>query len=639
MANNNQPRWYCINSEGLATLCADKGDAEKVAAESDAAFPRFAPHVASRMFAIDFKAPACSRVPRTAAYLVHGEEDDWVEITPTEGSNLRRDELVKRDDAIAYAAACAAGWQRAPAIGNPRDLISFAEGRIEHANRGHCPGAHEGFDSRDPDCEVCKAINAALSPAVSEFDVEAIYEAFKTWPDDIRRKLSFHDLRRMNGWTPPKPTTLLGAVDEAATLTAAGMGQADFGMQSRSDAWERVAEVLGEVSPNWVVSRNGMSGVECAVDEIRTLAEAAARAAGLLVAGWINEDALPDGYPYDVMFPHSKVDGVRLFPVYAPAAAENVFQPIDQAPKNGCGILALLPDSNFPVGIRWNDGRWCVAWDNSPLGEFDQPVKFMHIPDEDATALVVYLPRKLIAEAECLKSWHLRMAEMEIAAGVDISAGIPDSAVPAARARAVGVVDGPDRGGSISQSATLLRPLPSGTKLYANTEPTTVNQQTVVGYRWRNSDHHPWTLGETVSGFDISSREIGAAIEPLGVVNQKLTTACGYGLNDEQVALLLAEGLKPEEIGGTAELQHARVGELVRWFARLATKSANPKWAVSHAFELAYFVATSAGNRHIDIKLIREAAYKEGAMVSPSDRGMLERIGFLQPMPVADADR
>lgn len=227
-------------------------------------------------------------------------------------------------------------------------------------------------------------------------------------------------------WQPTKDYWIAKA---RAELTSAGIGQVDFGMQSRSDAWERVAEVLGEVSPNWGISRNGMSGVECAVDEISSLAKAVGRAdAGVQIAGWINEDALPDGYPYDVLFPHSKVDGVRLFPVYAPAAAENVFQPIDQAPKNGCGILALLPDSTFPVGIRWNDGRLCVAWDNSPLGEFDQPVKFMHIPDEDTTAFVVYLPRKLIAEAECLKSWHLRMAEMEIAAGVDISAGIPDSA-------------------------------------------------------------------------------------------------------------------------------------------------------------------------------------------------------------------
>lgn len=29
-----------------------------------------------------------------------------------------------------------------------------------------------------------------------------IYEAYKTWPQDIRAKLSLHDLRRMNGWVP-----------------------------------------------------------------------------------------------------------------------------------------------------------------------------------------------------------------------------------------------------------------------------------------------------------------------------------------------------------------------------------------------------------------------------------------------------
>jgi hypothetical protein len=37
---------------------------------------------------------------------------------------------------------------------------------------------------------------------------------------------------------------------------------------------------------------------------------------------WIYEDELPENYPYDAMFPYSKVDGVRLFPVYAPLAAQ-----------------------------------------------------------------------------------------------------------------------------------------------------------------------------------------------------------------------------------------------------------------------------------------------------------------------------
>lgn len=64
-----------------------------------------------------------------------------------------------------------------------------------------------------------------------------------------------------------------------------------------------------------------------------------------------------------------------------------VWMPMDSAPRNCAGILALLPDSNFPVGVRFFDGRWCVAWDNSPLGEHDQPRMWMHIPDEDATTL------------------------------------------------------------------------------------------------------------------------------------------------------------------------------------------------------------------------------------------------------------
>ena len=33
---------------------------------------------------------------------------------------------------------------------------------------------------------------------------------------------------------------------------------------------------------------------------------------------WIPEDELSEGYPYDVMFPYSKVDIIRWFPVYGP---------------------------------------------------------------------------------------------------------------------------------------------------------------------------------------------------------------------------------------------------------------------------------------------------------------------------------
>ena len=41
--------------------------------------------------------------------------------------------------------------------------------------------------------------------------------------------------------------------------------------------------------------------------------------AGVVIIGWTYEDELPENYPYDAMFPHSKVDGVRMFPVFAPS--------------------------------------------------------------------------------------------------------------------------------------------------------------------------------------------------------------------------------------------------------------------------------------------------------------------------------
>jgi hypothetical protein len=36
------------------------------------------------------------------------------------------------------------------------------------------------------------------------------------------------------------------------------------------------------------------------------------------VIGWIHEDELPSGYPYDEMLQFSRVDGVRMFPVFSP---------------------------------------------------------------------------------------------------------------------------------------------------------------------------------------------------------------------------------------------------------------------------------------------------------------------------------
>lgn len=39
-------------------------------------------------------------------------------------------------------------------------LCEFAEGRISHLYQGNCPEVVSGHDSRDPDCPVCRAIDA-----------------------------------------------------------------------------------------------------------------------------------------------------------------------------------------------------------------------------------------------------------------------------------------------------------------------------------------------------------------------------------------------------------------------------------------------------------------------------------------------
>jgi hypothetical protein len=51
------------------------------------------------------------------------------------------------------------------------------------------------------------------------------------------------------------------------------------------------------------------------------------------VVGWIYEDELPEGYPYDEMYPFSRVDGVRLFPAITDVAALT----LKDDPGNGGG--------------------------------------------------------------------------------------------------------------------------------------------------------------------------------------------------------------------------------------------------------------------------------------------------------------
>lgn len=66
-----------------------------------------------------------------------------------------------------------------------------------------------GYVHPDPfphncDCPAEFAKTALTAPQPAG-EAPSIYDAYMTWPEDIRRKLSMHDLRRMSGWAPPEP--------------------------------------------------------------------------------------------------------------------------------------------------------------------------------------------------------------------------------------------------------------------------------------------------------------------------------------------------------------------------------------------------------------------------------------------------
>ena len=58
-------RWYFVNQIGMATVCADKSDAEKEASVADQAWPRHAPHVVMQL--VDAAQLDSERAARQAA--------------------------------------------------------------------------------------------------------------------------------------------------------------------------------------------------------------------------------------------------------------------------------------------------------------------------------------------------------------------------------------------------------------------------------------------------------------------------------------------------------------------------------------------------------------------------------------------
>jgi hypothetical protein len=82
--------------------------------------------------------------------------------------------------------------------------------------------------------------------------------------------------------------------------------------------WNREAvEVLSNVADELDATGRHSQRIARLIESVPKPAEGGATS----IVGWIFEDQLPEGYPYEAMFPHSKVDGVRMFPVFAPAGS------------------------------------------------------------------------------------------------------------------------------------------------------------------------------------------------------------------------------------------------------------------------------------------------------------------------------
>ncbi len=139
----------------------------------------------------------------------------------------------------------------------------------------------------------------------------------------------------------PEPADTYTAVD-MATAAAQGVrdGQAAAGQDTAQDEREAVkqaiAEALGEaldctrVWSAWSYGTMRPNDFQLVAEDDGRLDEIADAAISAMTTRpvqteqqpvwWIHEDELPEGYPYDAMFPFSKVDVVRMFPVYAPIA-------------------------------------------------------------------------------------------------------------------------------------------------------------------------------------------------------------------------------------------------------------------------------------------------------------------------------
>ena len=66
--------------------------------------------------------------------------------------------------------------------------------------------------------------------------------------------------------------------------------------------------------------------------------------------GWVNEDELPDDYPYDAMYPFSKVDIVRMFP--SPEFAAILVKSEEQNERYALALRNILALCTRPQALK-----------------------------------------------------------------------------------------------------------------------------------------------------------------------------------------------------------------------------------------------------------------------------------------------
>ena len=79
-------------------------------------------------------------------------------------------------------------------------------------------------------------------------------------------------------------------------------------------------------------------------------------------------------------------DYCKLETELAALKAENEWQPIETAPKDGTVVFVSLHDSNIPQPARFAEGSWEHAWDGYEFSGWDGPTHWMPLPKQPAMA-------------------------------------------------------------------------------------------------------------------------------------------------------------------------------------------------------------------------------------------------------------